>query len=238
MTTYSADPVDPAGPAPADSDGVDILFVQSTFPTPSLMPAVVARRRAVATAKRRTGVALLLVLLTLGLWFGIAKMQLATAQSNLAVAQAELRDAERLRDQYRDVPAVITAVKAARAELAQAMGGEIQVARLTAELSGLVPPGVSLKSISLVTGEAESATSATAAKAAVEMPIATVSFAGEGEGFNDVSAWIDTLRNQPDYQNVILTEVSRDPSTGIYSFACTAELSDQSLSGRFVLEEQ
>ncbi len=51
---------------------------------------------------------------------------------------------------------------------------------------------------------------------------------------NDVSQWIETLRNTPDYQNVILTDVSRDATNGVYQFSNTAELTDQALSGRYV----
>jgi hypothetical protein len=46
--------------------------------------------------------------------------------------------------------------------------------------------------------------------------------------------WIETLRNNPDYQNVILTDVSRDDTNGVYLFTNTAELTDQALSGRYV----
>lgn len=49
-----------------------------------------------------------------------------------------------------------------------------------------------------------------------------------------MSIWIETLRAQPDYQNVILTEVSRDLTTGTYTFSNTAELTEQALSGRYV----
>ena len=48
------------------------------------------------------------------------------------------------------------------------------------------------------------------------------------------SQWIETLRNNPDYQNVILTDVSRDDTNGVYLFTNTAELTDQALSGRYV----
>lgn len=221
-----------------DEPGLDVLFMETTFPTPSLMPPVVQRRRSVATARRRTGLALLVVLLVVGVWYGLARMQLSTAQTNLSVAQAELRDAERARDQYKDVPAVYSAVRAARSELAQAMGNEVQVARLVTDLAAIVPPDVSLQSISLVTGESDDSPSRATSVATEDVPIATVTFAGEATSFNDVSAWIDALRDQPDYDNVILTETSRDATTGTYTFTSSAELTDQTLSGRFVEEEQ
>lgn len=219
-----------------EDPGLGVLFIQSVFPTPSLMPPVVKRRRAVATARRRTGLALMVLLLVLGVWYGLAQMQLSTAKTNLTVAQAELRDAERARDQYKDVPAVYSAVRAARSELAQAMGNEVQVARLVTDLSAIIPRNVSLQSVSLVTGESDEPTST--AVATEEVAIATVTFAGEAVSFDDVSAWIDVLRSQPDYTNVILTEVSRDSSTGTYTFTSSAELTDQTLSGRFVEEDQ
>ena len=49
-----------------------------------------------------------------------------------------------------------------------------------------------------------------------------------------MSAWIETLRSVPDYQNVVLTDVSRDTTNGVFTFSNTAELTDQALSGRFV----
>jgi hypothetical protein len=65
-----------------------------------------------------------------------------------------------------------------------------------------------------------------------------VAFSGEARAFTDVSAWIDTLRSQPDYANVILTDVSRDSEAGTYTFSNTAELTDQALSGRYVEETE
>jgi hypothetical protein len=237
MTTYSPDPAT-AEPTQTETSAVDVLFAQTVFPTPSLIPVVVVRRRAVAVARRRTGLALLILLLIMGVWFGLARLQLSTARTNLATAQSELREAERQRDQYKDVPAVFAAVRAARAELAQAMGSEVQVARLVADLSAITPVNVSLQSMSLATGESESVTSAARSENPEDIPVAVVTFAGEAATFNDVSAWIATLRTTPDYQNVILTEVSRDETTGVYSFTSSAELTDQTLSGRFVLEEE
>lgn len=221
---------------PPEGSALDVLFMETTFPTPSLIPPGVQRRRAVVTARRRTGLALLVVLLVLGVFYGLAQMQLSTAQANLALAQAELRDAERARDQYKDVPAVFAAVRAARSELALAMGNEVQVARLVTDLSAIIPPNVSLSSVSLVTGESEDGKRPATAVAQQDVPIATVTFAGEAVSFDDVSAWIATLREQSDYQNVILTEVSRDTTTGTYTFTSSAELTDQTLSGRFVEE--
>ncbi|MFN8127720.1 MAG: PilN domain-containing protein [Candidatus Nanopelagicales bacterium] len=234
MSAQAAEHVD-QGPVP-EEPGLDVLFMESTFPTPSLIPPIVRRRRAVATARRRTGLALLIVLMVLGVFYGLAQMQLSTAQNNLAVAQAELRDAEQARAQYKDVPAVYSAVRAARSELALAMGNEVQVARLVTDLSAIVPPHVSLQSMSLVTGESEDAQVSSTSVSQEDLPIATVTFAGEAVSFNDVSAWIAALRAQPDYQNVILTEVSRDTTTGTYTFTSSAELTDQTLSGRFVEE--
>lgn len=233
----SAQTAEHTTPVP-EEPGLDVLFMETTFPTPSLMPPVVQRRRSVATARRRIGLGLLVVLLVTGVWYGLARMQLNTAKTNLTVAQAELRDAERARDQYKDVPAVYSAVRAARTELAQAMGNEVQVARLVTELAAIVPPDVSLESISLVTGEADDSPSRATSVASEDVPIATVTFSGEAISFNDVSAWIEALRRQPDYQNVILTETSRDSTTGTYTFTSSAELTDQTLSGRFVEEAQ
>ena len=83
--------------------------------------------------------------------------------------------------------------------------------------------------------EAGSGTTATpSTDQTADLPVGTVTFAGEAASFNDVSAWIDVLRATPDYQNVILTEVSRDSTIGIYTFSNTAELTDQALSGRYV----
>lgn len=246
-TSYSNQPG--ATPPPGDSEQqtvllpevhpLDALLSKQPFPTPSLIPAVIVRRRTVGTARRRTGLALVLVLIVTAVFYFIGRLEVSTAQVDLGAAQAGLRSAEAERAQYKDVPAVFAAVDAARAELAQAMGNEVQVARLITDLSVLVPPNVSLSSISMITGgeELQSAVEQTQSGADEELAIGTVTFSGEGSSFNDVSAWVDTLRAQPDYQNVILTDVSRDAGTGLYAFSCSAELTEQALSGRFVEEQ-
>jgi len=120
------------------------------------------------------------------------------------------------------------------------MGNEVQVARLVANLAAIMPPDVSLTGVSMVIGEEanQSNASAKTTDEAVEPLVGTVTFSGEAATFNDVSQWIETLRNNPDYQNVILTEVSRGDESGLYTFSNTAELTDQALSGRYVEAER
>ena len=235
----SPPPTDSAVPVPGEP-GVDILFTQTTFPTPTLLPPEVRQRRQIAASKRRLGIALLLLVLTLALWWGIARLQQATATVELNNAQAELRAAEQEQEKYRDVPVVFAAVAAARSELAQAMGSEVQVARLLSDLSIITPTGVSLLDVSLVTtvAQQESASATTVVTSTEEVGVGSVTFTGSAATFEDVSLWIDTLRGNSDYRDVVLTEVSRDSTNGVYSFTSSAELSDQALSARFVEEER
>lgn len=225
-------PVEPVG-------ALATLLPQKSFPTPSLIPPAVLRRRAVAKAQRAGAFALLVVLGVFGVLFLLGRMQLAAAQQQLSAAEQQLQVAEAAKAEYSEVPAVYAAVDAARSELAQAMGNEVQVARLVTNLSAIMPPSVSLTTVSMTIGEDET-TSSTAATTTdvIEPLVGTVTFSGEARSFNDVSTWIDTLRGQADYQNVILTDVSRDTENGIYIFSNSAELTDQALSGRFVEETQ
>ncbi len=220
--------------------GLDALLDRRDFPTPDLIPPAILLRRQVRKSKRMVLFALLGVMaLLVGLFF-IGRVQLASATAELGTAQQRLRDAEAEKAKYAEVPAVYAAVDAARAELAQAMGNEVQVARLVANLAAIMPSGVSLTQVSMVIGE-EADQSGTTAKATDEdvVPlVGTVTFSGEAATFNDVSVWIETLRNNPDYQNVILTDVSRDDTNGVYLFSNTAELTDQALSGRYVEADQ
>lgn len=246
-TSYSEQPAAQAQPGEAGEptvlvapEALEALLTPQSFPTPSLIPPDIVRRRAVGNAKRRTGLALVLVLAIIAVFYVIGRMEVATARIDLATAQAGLRAAEAQRAEYKDIPAVFAAVDAARAELAQAMGNEVQVARLITDLSLIVPPGVSLTSVSMVTGgeELQGAMENSAGNEVQELPVGSVTFSGEASRFNDVSAWVDTLRAQSDYQNVILTDVSRVAGTGLYIFSCSAELTEEALSGRFVQEQQ
>lgn len=220
--------------------GLDALLDRRDFPTPDLIPPAILVRRQVRRSKRIVVFALLGVLALLAGLFVVGRVQLASATAELATAQQRLRDAEAEKAKYAEVPAVYAAVDAARAELAQAMGNEVQVARLVANLAAIMPPNVSLTQVSMVIGEEESqsGTAATATDENVEPLVGIVTFSGEAATFNDVSQWIETLRNTPDYQNVILTDVSRDETNGVYLFSNTAELTDQALSGRYVEADQ
>jgi Tfp pilus assembly protein PilN len=219
--------------------GLDALLTTRPFATPSLIPPVIKRRRAVGDAKRRVGIALLLLAAIVAVFFVIGRLGLVSARTQLATAQAGLRAAQAEQMKYSEVPAVYAAVDAARAELSQAMGNEVQVARLLSDLGVIIPPDVALTSVSMVTGgDALEALAEDAPAAEEQILVGTADFSGEAVSFNDVSAWIDTLRAQPDYQNVLLTEVSRDDTTGMYTFSSSAQLTDQALSGRFVRADQ
>jgi type IV pilus assembly protein PilN len=245
-TSYNSPPPagqeeDPRQPEPlvqvaAPRDSLDALLRRDDFPVPDLIPPAILVRRAVRKAKRMVAIAMIGVLALLALLFVVGRVQLASANAELSAAQQRLRNAEAEKAKYSEVPAVYAAVDAARAELAQAMGNEVQVARLVSQLAAILPPDVALTELSMTIGESDSTGSGTAAKSAqtTEPLVGTVTFSGEARSFNDVSAWIDTLRNDPDYENVILTDVSRDTTAGVYIFTNTAELTDQALSGRFV----
>ncbi|HRY08895.1 MAG: PilN domain-containing protein [Actinobacteria bacterium] len=250
-TSYSATPPtgseEPRGPeqqppvqVATPQAGLDALLNRRDFPTPDLIPPAILVRRQVRRSKRMVAFALLGVFALLAGLFVMGRVQLASAQAELSVAQQRLRDAEAEKAKYAEVPAVYAAVDAARAELAQAMGNEVQVARLVANLAAIMPPDVSLTGVSMVIGEEanQSNASAKTTDEAVEPLVGTVTFSGEAATFNDVSQWIETLRNNPDYQNVILTEVSRGDESGLYTFSNTAELTDQALSGRYVEAER
>ncbi|HNE88093.1 MAG: PilN domain-containing protein [Candidatus Nanopelagicales bacterium] len=244
-TSYSATPPTGSEEPPSGPDqqplvqvaagGLDALLDRRDFPTPDLIPPAILLRRQVQRSKRMVLFALLAVVALLAGLFVIGRVQLASATAELATAQQRLRDAEAEKAKYAEVPAVYAAVDAARAELAQAMGNEVQVARLVANLAAIMPPSVSLTQVSMIIGpEDEADTVAKATDEAVAPLVGTVTFSGEAATFNDVSLWIETLRNNPDYQNVILTDVSRDDTNGVYLFTNTAELTDQALSGRYV----
>jgi hypothetical protein len=99
-----------------------------------------------------------------------------------------LRDAEAEKAKYAEVPAVYAAVDAARAELAQAMGNEVQVARLVANLAAIMPPSVSLTQVSMIIGpEDEADTVAKATDEAVAPLVGTVTFSGEAATFTTTS---------------------------------------------------
>lgn len=241
MTTYYNDqaPSDQTPPEPTVTvapAGLEGLLPKKAFPVPELIPPSVMKRRAVDQAKRRTAIGVMIVLVLVVAMSLYGRIGLRAAQAELTSAQVSLRAAEAQKDRYKDVPAVFAAVDAARSELAQAMGTEVQVARLVTDLSFVIPPDVSLTGVSVVVGGEEETPAAGTTGTPTVPPIGTVAFSGEARAFTDVSAWIDTLRSQTDYTNVILTDVSRDSSTGVYTFSNTAELTDQALSGRFVEE--
>jgi Tfp pilus assembly protein PilN len=219
-------------------EGLNLLLGKQTFPVPELIPPSIVRRRAVGAAKRRVGLAVIGLVGLLLLLLGLGRMQLSQANAQLSTAQENLRAAEAAKAQYDNVPTVYAAVDAARAELSQAMGNEVQVARIITELAQIIPLDVSLTTVSLVAGGEEEQGTGISAQEAIEPLTGSMSFAGEARTFDDVSVWIETLRGQPDYQNVILTEVSRDLTSGIYTFSNTAELTEQALSGRYVEETQ
>lgn len=218
-------------PVVLTGDLFDDLVGNTGFPSANLLPNIIKVRREVAHAKKR---ALLMVLAVLGLMvamIGLTSVQQRSADAAKAQAQAQLDAALAQKQRYSYVPAVYLAVSNARAELANAMGQEVQVSRLMEGLASLQPADVSLLTWTATVGPATD--SELQADQDVLPGVGAVTITGEARSMEGIAVWLDRIRANPDYASPVLNQVG-STAEGIYTFDASAELTDQALSGRFV----
>lgn len=203
------------------------------FPSANLLPPGIVNRRRVRAAKKRAllmlaGVLVLLILVVL-----FIGMQQRSADAAKADAQARVDQALILKQKYAYVPAVYQAVTTARTDLATAMGQEVQVSRLLRGLSAMQPVGLSLLTLDASVGPGGEEAATTTVD--VVPGVGVISFQGEAKSMDQVAAWLDRLRLNPDYSAPLLNDVTNS-TEGVYSFTASAELTEQALSGRYVEE--
>lgn len=209
----------------------------------NLLPERILERARVRRAKRIVALLVVLVILVLSaLWFA-AQRDIQSAEADLVVAQERQAQLQAEAAQYAEVPAVFATASKGEEALSAAMSREVRWAFLLNQLSFATPSGVTL---STVTGSlAESGPTQTSPGGVLppKESVGTMTFAGSGNSFSEVAAWLDSLQTLKDYTYPFLTNSSKSEESagatagalvnGPITWESTADLSRNALSGRY-----
>jgi Tfp pilus assembly protein PilN len=204
----------------------------------NLMPNSYARRAAVHRAKMGALAALLGAMLVAGLMFLVSWQKATSAQEQLDQATFERTQLQIEAARYAGVPLVFEAVNGAQGQLVVAMGNEVRWSFFLNDLALTMPAGVSLDTLeATVIGPGQSA--GTTGDGQVGGKAGTLSVAAKALTFNSVANWLDSLAKMDTVADPYVSGLSRADVEGtkVVTFSSTADITTETLSGRYTLEE-
>ncbi len=216
-------------------------------PTPSrlvalarvnLMPNSYARRAAVRRAKVGAVAALLGALLVAALLFLVSWQKATSAQERLDQATFERTILQTEASRYSGVPRVFEAVSGAQGQLVVAMGNEVRWSFFLNDLALTMPSGVSLDSMDAsVIGPGQA--TETTGDGQVGSKVGNLSVSAKALTFNGVANWLDSLAKMDTVADPYVSGLAagEEEGTNIVSFSSTADITTETLSGRYTQEE-
>ncbi len=229
MTTSAIDSslVAPGVPGPA-------VARLSDLPGVNLMPTEIAEKAELQRIKVLcAGAVAVSVVLVGGLYFQ-AHSGVTSAKSNLASAEQQQTTVQGQVNALAYVAQTYATVEAAKAQVAEALGGEIRWSGYLDDLSLSIPANVWLTNMTVAAASASTATSATGS-AATAPAVATITFTGAARTRDDVADWLESLVNEKGYANPYVTSTTETKigTTTVVDFSSTLEVTSAALSGRY-----
>ena len=156
---------------------------------------------------------------------------LTAEQQRAATVQTEI-------GKYQNVADTYSRRDAARANLTNAMGGEVQWSRILTDMSLTVPQNVWLTNFQVtqnvgVPGQQSAAV--VSANGATSDGIGTVTASGYGFTYNDVAAWLESLAKEKGYSEPYFTSAQRNKVNSVTAvqFSSTVTVTKDAQSGRY-----
>lgn len=244
-TALGAPPrADPASQPPDNGhESIKGLITTAQPVRADLLPQYYRQRMALAGARRATVLALIVALAVVVAGFLLASLQVSSATTARNAAVAEKAAAEQAVAALAEVPRITNLVTKVSASLEIALTNEILFSQLAAETASALPPGTVLESMSWNLVEP---TEALAAAAVEEVDLGDLSLDGSSCQFVGGATLLDSLDGVRALQNVWLSSESFSdlgpPGSACagqpeYTFAITADLSEDALSNRFVADD-
>jgi Tfp pilus assembly protein PilN len=198
------------------------------LPGVNLMPPEIAERAAMQQVQALcVGAVVISALAVGGLWYH-AHSGVSSAQSGLASATQTQSADQSAVNNLAPVATKYAQVAGAKAEVSEALGGEIRWSSRLSDLSLSMPQGVWLTSMSVSTG-------ASGNGALVSTGINSITFAGVAESRNEVAGWLDSLAQENGYVNPYVTSTTETVSGDriLVNFTSTVTGTAGLLSGRY-----
>lgn len=238
----------PGGPPPGQADAApEAIPISTTAPEPvkvDLLPPVYRERIALRAARRRTVMVLVVALIAVVVGFFLASLRVGMATEARNNAEAEKAAAQAAVSQLSEVPRITALISEVTTGLEIALGGEVLFSELITTTAGALPAGTALDSMAWTL--AEPAATAVAAEEG-EVDLGDLAMNGDVCGFTGGATLIESLTALPELNNVWLSSTSLiegDAAAAAcqgqpqYTFAVSADLSEQALSNRYLAEEK
>jgi Tfp pilus assembly protein PilN len=181
--------------------------------------------------------ALVAALLVAGLAFLMSWQKATSAQEALDQATFERTLLKGEAARYSGVPRVFEAVNSAQGQLVVAMGNEVRWSFFLNDLALTMPAGVSLDSLdATVIGPGQA--SETTGDGQVGSKVGSLSVSAKALNYNGVANWLDSLAKMDTVADPYVSGLAAVEEEGkeVVSFGSTADITTESLSGRYTQE--
>jgi uncharacterized protein HemX len=181
----------------------------------------------------------LLVLVCFGGYY-LAAHDRSAASADLQAAQARTTDLQRVGRSYNSVVAIQGSVDQVQAQVAQVMGGDVDLVALLVQLESNLPKTmvITQEAISISTAGVAAATTTGAATGSgldtSGLPrIGTLTISGTGQRLDDLSDYVDDLQTIAGLVDVLPVSNTATSATSGTQFSITIGLTNALLSHRF-----
>jgi Tfp pilus assembly protein PilN len=177
-------------------------------------------------------------LLVAALLFLVSWQKAASAQERLDQATFQRTVLQTEASRYSGVPRVFEAVNSAQGQLVVAMGNEVRWSFFLNDLALTMPAGVSLDSLDATVIGPGQATETTS-DGQVGSKAGSMSVSAKALTFNGVANWLDSLAKMDTVADPYVSGLaaSVEEGTKIVTFSSTADITTETLSGRYTQEE-
>jgi len=232
MTTLTASE---AAPAATDRSRRMLLI------TANLLPVEIADGRRTKRVRRVVLVALCLVVILVGAWYGTATLLTSAAADDLVSVQA---DVQRIRGQQGEFGELVNVRKDAKAvttQLTVLLANDLSWARLNTSVRDAAPDGVRITSLTAQLNTDKdapiAAPAAGGAGTAGSTAIGQISIAGSAPDKHAVAVYLDALARSWGVGNPMLVNASLEANDR-YQFSLNVDITGKALGGRYTATPQ
>lgn len=203
------------------------------FPRVNLLPSEIAEEQRFRSLRSVLALSVVVAVVGVGAGWYLADQQVASAQTDLAAAQATQVSLQAEVLKYSDVPKIYGAVDVAQENLELAMGQEIRYSFVLNDLSLTIPSDVWLKTIT-VTQDVDGTTPLVSPLGTPA--VATVTVTGIGYRHNNTAQWLSSLTKSdyytdPYFSSSAVTEPIDDQK--LVEFSSTVSMTHLAYSNRY-----
>lgn len=223
-------------PAPAPGSASPAQTNRFVSIRANLLPTEVADKRRLRQLKRRSGLALVALIVLLAGWYVMAVLQTTSARSDLTSAQHRNRSLLAQEQQYGPVVTAQAASAAIRAQLSQLMVGDVNWKTMLAALRQTAGAGVQLTGVTASIQPTTTAAGTSGGGLGVfnqtgKQAVGTLTLSGSAQDKNTVAAFVDRLTKVRGLAAAFPASVSGDKGTA--TFTVDVIITSDAFGGRY-----